>query len=379
MTEPETPDWVRDAVFYQIFPDRFARSLLVPKPSHVDEWGATPTRHNYQGGDLVGVAERLDYLKDLGVNAIYFTPIFQSASNHRYHTHDYEKVDPMLGGDAALRQAARRGPRPGDEGRARRRVQPRKPGFLPVPRHPRKRGQDSAYLDWFSVNSFPLNAYELGPAGPGYKAWWGLPALPKFNTDTPAVRDFLMGRSAASGSTSGSTAGGSTSPNEIDDEPFWREFRRRVRSGEPRGVHRRRGLGRVDPSWLNKSATCGTLGCGDELPRSPGLHRLLHRRGGRSWTRTSSDLDRALTPPARPTPAFRRTTSNSSSSRFTRGASRAVMLNLLSSHDMARFMTTRPRRPVGPPARDPLPDDVPRRTIHLLRRRDRHDRRARPR
>ena len=47
--------------------------------------------------------ERLDYLVDLGVNAIYFTPIFQSASNHRYHTHDYYRVDPMLGGDAALR------------------------------------------------------------------------------------------------------------------------------------------------------------------------------------------------------------------------------------------------------------------------------------
>ena len=74
------------------------RSLAVPKPRHLDEWGAQPTYHGYQGGDLIGVVEHLDYLVDLGVNAIYFTPIFQSASNHRYHTHDYEKVDPMLGG-----------------------------------------------------------------------------------------------------------------------------------------------------------------------------------------------------------------------------------------------------------------------------------------
>src|SRR4051812_12336765 len=76
--DPQTPDWVRDAIFYQIFPDRFARSLMVPKPSRLDPWGATPTWYGYQGGDLVGVIERLDYLCDLGVNAIYFTPIFQS-------------------------------------------------------------------------------------------------------------------------------------------------------------------------------------------------------------------------------------------------------------------------------------------------------------
>ena len=52
--EPETPDWVRDAIFYQIFPDRFARSLTVPKPAHLDEWGSPPTWYGYQGGDLVG-------------------------------------------------------------------------------------------------------------------------------------------------------------------------------------------------------------------------------------------------------------------------------------------------------------------------------------
>src|SRR4051812_19244984 len=79
VSEPQTPAWVRDAVFYQIFPDRFARSLAVPKPSHLDEWGSPPTYHGYQGGDLIGVVERLDYLSELGVNALYFTPVFQSA------------------------------------------------------------------------------------------------------------------------------------------------------------------------------------------------------------------------------------------------------------------------------------------------------------
>ena len=100
----DTPDWVRDAVFYQIFPDRLARSGRVEKPGPLEPWDAPPTIHGFKGGDLLGVAERLDYLADLGVTALYLTPIFPSASNHRYHTYDYFQVDPLLGGDAALRE-----------------------------------------------------------------------------------------------------------------------------------------------------------------------------------------------------------------------------------------------------------------------------------
>src|SRR5580700_9762003 len=153
VADPDTPDWVRDAIFYQIFPDRFARSLTVPKPKHLDEWGSPPTYNGYQGGDLIGVVEHLDYLAQLGVNAIYFTPIFQSASNHRYHTHDYEKVDPMLGGDAALRRLL-------DEAHARKmRVvldgvfNHASRGFFQF-HDILENGADSAYLDWFSITSF---------------------------------------------------------------------------------------------------------------------------------------------------------------------------------------------------------------------------------
>src|SRR3954470_2016847 len=82
----DTPAWVRDAIFYQIFPDRFAASERVLKPGQLEPWDAAPTYQGYKGGDLRGITERLDYLVDLGINAIYLTPIFQSASNHRYHT-----------------------------------------------------------------------------------------------------------------------------------------------------------------------------------------------------------------------------------------------------------------------------------------------------
>ena len=77
----DTPAWVRDAVFYQIFPDRFAASVRVPKPGPLEPWDAPPTLHGFKGGDLLGIAEQLPYLADLGVNALYMTPIFSSASN----------------------------------------------------------------------------------------------------------------------------------------------------------------------------------------------------------------------------------------------------------------------------------------------------------
>ena len=227
---PDTPDWIRDAVFYQIFPDRFARSLSVPKPQNLDPWGAPPTYNGYQGGDLIGVVEHLDYLRDLGVNAIYFTPIFQSASNHRYHTHDYEKVDPMLGGDAALRRlldaAHDRGMKVVLDGVFNHASR----GFFQF-HDILENGPDSAYLDWFKVSGFPVNAYNLDVA-PNYEAWWNLPALPKFNIQNPEVREYLL-KVAVKWIDFGIDGWRLDVANEIDDDEFWREFRRRVRRANP--------------------------------------------------------------------------------------------------------------------------------------------------
>ncbi len=229
-TAPETPDWVRDAIFYQIFPDRFAQSTRVTKAGHLQPWGAPPTPHGYQGGDLLGVSERLDYLNDLGINAIYFTPVFQSASNHRYHTHDYEQVDPMLGGNEALRElidkAHDRGIRivlDGVFNHASR-------GFFQF-NDILENGRESAYVDWFSIFDFPVNAYDEKKR-PNYAAWWNLHALPKFRTETPAVREFIF-RVARRWIDFGIDGWRLDVPSEIDDLDFWREFRTRVKEGNP--------------------------------------------------------------------------------------------------------------------------------------------------
>jgi len=170
----ETPHWVRDAIFYQIFPDRFAKSERVAKPSNLEAWDAKPTNYGFKGGDLLGVAEHLDYLQDLGVNAIYFCPIFASTANHRYHTHDYYTVDPILGGNKAFKQlldaAHQRNIRVIIDGVFNHASR----GFYQFS-HALENGAASPYLDWFHIHGFPLHAYE-GKAQ--YDCWWGIPALP---------------------------------------------------------------------------------------------------------------------------------------------------------------------------------------------------------
>ena len=225
----DTPEWVKDAVFYQIFPDRFAKSERVYKPDGLESWNSPPTVHGYKGGDLLGVAEKLEYLQDLGVTALYFNPVFQSASNHRYHTHDYFKVDPLLGGDAGLRALLERAHALGIKVVLDGVFNHASRGFFQF-NDILENGEQSPYLDWFHVRKFPLNAYGRGPLG--YDAWWGLAALPKFNTELDAVREYLWGVGTY-WLEFGIDGWRLDVPNEIDDDFFWQEFRRRCRAVNP--------------------------------------------------------------------------------------------------------------------------------------------------
>ncbi|MFI6318145.1 glycoside hydrolase family 13 protein [Nonomuraea sp. NPDC050556] len=124
-TYPGPPKWAADAVIYQIFPDRFARSgrVTAQDPEWVRRadwddpipWGQDGALQQIYGGDLWGVTEHLDHLADLGANLIYLTPFFPARSNHRYDATTFAHVDPLLGGDEALAalsaEARRRGMR----------------------------------------------------------------------------------------------------------------------------------------------------------------------------------------------------------------------------------------------------------------------------
>jgi cyclomaltodextrinase len=242
-----TPEWVKDAIFYQIFPDRFARSNRVTRPINLEDWEQPPTQFGFKGGDLLGVVERLDYLQDLGVTAIYFNPIFQSASNHRYHTHDYMQVDPLLGGDQAFRelldQAHRRGLRVVLDGVFNHASR----GFFQF-NHILENGAASPYLDWFLVKDFPLNAYMAKPGVHQYASWANLPALPKFNAGNPQVRRFIFDV-ARYWLEQGIDGWRLDVPDEIKVEGFWHEFRRLVKAVNPEAYI----VGEIPweaPSWL---------------------------------------------------------------------------------------------------------------------------------
>ena len=273
---PDTPAWVRDAVFYQVFPDRFATSERVPKPGPLEAWDAAPTNYGFKGGDLLGVVEHLDHIATLGVNALYLTPIFQSASNHRYHTYDYMTVDPMLGGDAALRElldaAHGRGMRVILDGVFNHTGR----GFWPF-HHVLETGAGSPYRSWFYFDQDgldhhkPIDAYPAGRLRTGwprdepwpgqadanaasarlrlgYDAWWGMPALPKLNVGEPEVREYLWGV-AEHWLRFGIDGWRLDVPAEIDDRSFWQEFRRRCRAINPE-AYLVGEIWHVAPDWL---------------------------------------------------------------------------------------------------------------------------------
>ncbi|MBE9123964.1 glycoside hydrolase family 13 protein [Tychonema sp. LEGE 07199] len=230
----QTPDWVKHAVFYQIFPDRFAKSKQPRKRLLQnfmwEEWHKIPTLQSYKGGDLWGVMEQLDYLQDLGINAIYFTPIFQSASNHRYHTHDYYQVDPMLGGNPAFKELL--------DAAHDRNIKIVLDGVF---NHASRgffffhdileNGPHSPWLDWFQIEDWPLSPYD-GNFPANYLGWDGNRALPVFNHDNPEVREYIM-EVAEYWIKFGIDGWRLDVPFEIKTEGFWQEFRERVKAVNP--------------------------------------------------------------------------------------------------------------------------------------------------
>ncbi|MBS3787258.1 glycoside hydrolase family 13 protein [Candidatus Bipolaricaulota bacterium] len=181
------PNWVSNAVFYQIFPERFYNGNPRNDPENVEDWGGEPTRENFFGGDLEGVKQKLDYLEKLGINAIYLNPIFRSPSNHKYDTTDYYEVDPHFGDSSLLKSlvesAHKRGMRiildgvfnhSGEEFA----------GFEDL----KKKGADSAYCDWYKIDDYPVKR----EPEPNYRCWSGVPNMPEFDRTNPVVRQFLL-------------------------------------------------------------------------------------------------------------------------------------------------------------------------------------------
>ncbi|WP_223068017.1 alpha-glycosidase [Paenibacillus caui] len=222
------PEWVKDAIFYQIFPERFANGDPTIDPAETEPWGGKPTGGNFFGGDLQGVIDHLDHLEELGVTAIYFTPVFEAPTNHKYDTRDYKKVDPHFGTNETLKKLVQachdRGIRVLLDAVFNHSGGTFEP-FLDV----KKNGARSRYADWFSVREFPL---EVKEGIPTYETFAFVPSMPKLNTGNPEVKAYLLDVARYWIEEVGIDGWRLDVANEVD-HAFWREFRKVVKQANP--------------------------------------------------------------------------------------------------------------------------------------------------
>jgi cyclomaltodextrinase / maltogenic alpha-amylase / neopullulanase len=167
------PRWARDAVIYHIFVDRFF-------PGEGKDWLQTDDLNGFIGGTLWGVAEKLDYIANLGANTIWLSPVFTSNSHHGYDVIDYVKVEPRLGGDEALhylmQEAHARGLRVILD-IALNHISDQHPYFQDARTNP-----DSSYRDWFTFDDSEV----------GYRSFFGVPSMPQMNVSNPTARQWLI-------------------------------------------------------------------------------------------------------------------------------------------------------------------------------------------
>ncbi|KJD38409.1 cyclomaltodextrinase [Paenibacillus polymyxa] len=222
------PAWVKDAVFYQIFPERFANGDPSISPEGAEPWGGTPQKDNFFGGDLQGILDHLDHLSELGINAIYMTPVFKATTNHKYDTEDYMEVDPHFGDKKTLKRLVEachdRGIRVLLDAVFNHSGRTFKP-FVDV----LEKGEASPYKDWFHVHSFPL---EVNDGTPTYDTFGLEPMMPKLNTEHPEVKRYLLNVAKHWIEEIGIDGWRLDVADEVD-HAFWREFRTTVKQANP--------------------------------------------------------------------------------------------------------------------------------------------------
>lgn len=231
------PEWVKETVWYQIFPERFANGDKANDPEHTLPWGSKdPDREDFFGGDLQGVRDHLDYLTDLGVNGIYFCPIFKATSNHKYDTIDYYEVDPAFGDKKLLKNLI-------DEAHKRgirimfnavfNHMGVHSPQWQDV----LKNGEKSIYKDWFHIRFFPVDSYQMTDLPETaenipYDTFAFTPFMPKLNTANPEVQKYLLDIATYWIKEFDIDGWRLDVANEVDHH-FWKKFREAVTEIKP--------------------------------------------------------------------------------------------------------------------------------------------------
>ena len=312
----KTPDWVKKTVWYQIFPERFANGDKSNDPKNVKPWNPTdhPGREDYYGGDLQGVLDHLDYLQKLGINGLYFCPIFKASSNHKYDTIDYLQVDPEFGDKdlfaKVVNEAHARGMKImldavfnhlGDQSMQWQDVV--------------QNGSKSRFADWFHINEYPVEQYRnplKGEKNPQYDTFAFEEHMPKLNTANPEVQDFLLEIATYWVKYFDIDAWRLDVANEVDHH-FWKKFHKAVTDIKPDFYI----VGEVWHSarpWLNGDEFTGVMNYPYTLQIED--HFFKHKL-------TADQMTTRLTDQLMKYP----------------DSTNEAMMNMLDSHDTARILT----------------------------------------
>lgn len=226
----DTVDWMRSAVFYQIFVERFRQGNEKKDTSYINmKWDEKPTPKSFAGGDLAGIIEKMDYLKELGINALYLTPVFRSISNHKYDIIDYFTVDPQFGTKEELRQLVKLAHENGIRvvlDAVFNHCSMEMQQFQDV----LEKGRESRFYDWFIIDGdFPE------PEKMNYECFAACNYMPKLNTANEEVQDFLL-EIAIYWIREADIDGWRLDVSDEISHGFWRRFRKAVKKEKPDSV-----------------------------------------------------------------------------------------------------------------------------------------------
>lgn len=220
----EVVEWMRSAVFYQIFIDRFWQGDFDKDTDYITmQWGEIPTPKSFAGGDIKGITQKLDYIKDLGVNAIYLTPVFESVSNHKYDISNYKKIDPQFGTIEDLKELVLKAHQKGMRivlDAVFNHCSMKMAEFQDV----LVKGKQSPYYNWFIIDGeFP------NPEKMNYECFAACSYMPKLNTADKGVQDFLIDI-ALFWIREADIDGWRLDVSDEVSHEFWRRFRREVKA-----------------------------------------------------------------------------------------------------------------------------------------------------
>ena len=230
------PSWVKETIWYQIFPERFSNGNPAISPTNALDWGSRdPGPYSFFGGDLQGVINHLDYINDLGITGIYFTPITQGKSNHKYDTTDYLKIDPHFGDEETLKilidEAHKRGIKVMLDA-VFNHIGASSMQWQDV----LKNGIASKYIDWFYIEGFPLTNESKRNSHSkmmlNYRAFAFAETMPKLNTENPEVIKHLIEVGCYWVRNFDIDGWRLDVANEVDQQ-FWRVFRKALKAIKP--------------------------------------------------------------------------------------------------------------------------------------------------